>query len=73
MAIKKRPTKRTHNQQTVAAPQVNKEGTNKCATKSVPSELIASRAYELWQLRGGTHGSDQQDWFRAERDLLKSL
>ncbi|PYK99004.1 MAG: hypothetical protein DME19_10315 [Verrucomicrobia bacterium] len=32
-------------------------------------EQIAQRAHELWQLQGGEHGSDQTDWFRAEREI----
>jgi hypothetical protein len=31
------------------------------------AEEIARVAYELFQQRGGQHGSDQQDWFEAER------
>jgi len=32
-------------------------------------EQIARRAYELYLARGGTHGSEQADWFQAEREL----
>jgi hypothetical protein len=32
-------------------------------------ERVAHRAYERFQLRGGEHGRDQDDWFEAERDL----
>jgi len=32
-------------------------------------EQIAQRAHELWQQRGAEHGSDQTDWFRAEREI----
>jgi len=32
---------------------------------------IAKRAYELFQLRGGEHGHDGEDWFTAERELSK--
>jgi hypothetical protein len=32
-------------------------------------EQIAQRAHELWQSRGHEHGSDQADWFRAEREI----
>ncbi len=31
------------------------------------AEEIAKVAYELFVQRGGTHGSDQEDWFEAER------
>jgi hypothetical protein len=30
---------------------------------------IARRAYERFQMRGGDHGHDQQDWLDAEREL----
>ncbi len=28
--------------------------------------LIAQRAYEIYESRGGSHGSDQDDWLLAE-------
>ncbi|MFP2960753.1 DUF2934 domain-containing protein [Myxococcus sp. 1LA] len=33
------------------------------------NEQIARRAYEIFLARGGTHGSSEQDWFQAEREL----
>ena len=30
---------------------------------------ISRRAYERFQERGGSHGSDQDDWFEAEREV----
>lgn len=33
---------------------------------------IARRAYELYLERGGSHGSDWEDWLRAEREVLDS-
>ena len=36
-----------------------------------PSQVeIAGVAYQLWLARGCPHGSDQEDWFRAE-EILK--
>lgn len=32
-------------------------------------EQIARRAYELYLARGGQHGSHEQDWHQAEREL----
>jgi Protein of unknown function (DUF2934) len=32
-------------------------------------EQIQQRAYELFLSRGQTHGSDLDDWFRAEHEL----
>jgi hypothetical protein len=31
---------------------------------------IRRRAYELYQERGGQHGFDQEDWSRAEAEIL---
>lgn len=31
---------------------------------------IRQRAYELYQERGGQHGFDQEDWSRAEAEVL---
>ena len=31
--------------------------------------IIAARAYELFLMRGGVHGSDWDDWLAAEREL----
>lgn len=36
-------------------------------------ELIAQRAYEIYQSRGGGHGYDQDDWFKAEGELLPKM
>ena len=35
--------------------------------------LIAQRAYEIYESRGGVHGSDQDDWFMAKGELLSEL
>jgi HSP20 family molecular chaperone IbpA len=42
-------------------------------TMTETMELIAQRAYEIYQSRGGQHGSDQDDWFRAEGEVLPDL
>jgi hypothetical protein len=39
---------------------------------TVPAQhRIRARAYELYESRGREPGQDEQDWFRAERELLK--
>jgi hypothetical protein len=38
----------------------------------VSSADIARRAFELYCARGGQHGSDVEDWLRAERELSTS-
>lgn len=36
-------------------------------------EEIAHLAYTYWEARGRRHGSHQEDWYRAERELLRRL
>ena len=33
-------------------------------------EKIASRAYEIYEDRGGQHGRDLDDWLQAETDVV---
>lgn len=33
---------------------------------------VAQRAYELYLARGGSHGSDWEDWLAAERELMNA-
>ena len=37
------------------------------------TSLIAQRAFEIYESRGGSHGSDQDDWFMAEAELVPKL
>jgi HSP20 family molecular chaperone IbpA len=37
------------------------------------NSLIAQRAYEIFESRGGAHGSDPDDWFTAEGEVLHPL
>ena len=40
---------------------------------AVPSQdLIRARAYELYESRGRESGQDEQDWLRAEQEILKA-
>jgi hypothetical protein len=32
---------------------------------------VRERAYELYLSRGGEHGQDEDDWFRAEQEILE--
>ncbi len=36
-------------------------------------DMIAMRAYEIYQRRGGEPGSEAEDWFRAEHEILSFL
>jgi len=35
-------------------------------------DMIRARAYELYESRGRETGHDEQDWLRAEQEILKS-
>jgi len=61
-----------------SAPKAVKAGTGKTKTSSVASkpaatyEEIARRSYEIYLERGGEHGHAEEDWARAEAELLGS-
>jgi hypothetical protein len=57
-----RPTARPNGTPAGAAAQ-------RAAAMTVSSQAIAQRAYEKFLARGGAHGSDQEDWTEAEREL----
>jgi hypothetical protein len=44
-------------------------GSQMMGQQQIPHEKIAMRAYEKWCQRGRPHGSHQQDWLEAEREL----
>jgi hypothetical protein len=50
-------------------PASNPQGASLAST--IFHEEIAARAYELFLARGGQHGDDLADWFRAEAELLR--
>jgi hypothetical protein len=35
--------------------------------------VIARRAFEIYEQRGGGHGHDWDDWLQAEREVLAAL
>ena len=45
-------------------------GPTAVATAPPSSEEVARLAYAYWEARGHRHGSAQEDWYRAERELL---
>jgi len=45
--------------------------TNACLTP--PWDQIEKTAYDRWERRGGSHGSDREDWLAAERELTFGL
>jgi len=42
-------------------------------TETSHQDLISRRAYERFEMRGGEHGRDQDDWLEAERELNKGV
>jgi len=40
---------------------------------SVDQEAIASLAHSYWVERGCTGGNPEEDWLRAERELMSSI
>jgi hypothetical protein len=40
--------------------------------RAISTNEISRRAYSYWEARGYQGGSPEEDWFRAERELLES-
>lgn len=38
-------------------------------SSSIDRDRIAQRAYQIWESRGKTHGSDFDDWVKAEQEM----
>ena len=54
------------------APQASQEPQNHPQTNGHSlEEQIRHRAHELYLERGGHHGSDLEDWLKAEEELRK--
>ncbi len=47
-----------------------KKATPKVTEIGVSHEAIARLAHRYWAERGGQHGHHEEDWLRAERELL---
>jgi len=63
-ALPRTPRRRTvqpKSQETVAQTAVSEEAIQ---------EEIARLAYLFWEERGGTGGSPEEDWLRAEQEIL---
>ena len=66
-AVKKTTTKKTK------APAKTRKNTRKKIGSDELFALIEKKAYEFYQSRGYQHGSDQGDWFEAEKVVLAEL
>ena len=42
---------------------------NGTGNNGASNDAVARRAYEIYQSRGGVHGSDLDHWLEAEREL----
>ncbi len=67
MATPRKPQPQT---QTWSQPRERTQAAPQAATP--PPDKIATRAYEIWQESGRPQGKDQENWFKAERELRGS-
>lgn len=56
-----------------SSPRVASSPEGASLASTVFHEQIAARAYELFLARGGQHGDDWADWFRAEAEVLGKM
>ena len=58
-------------QKNVAGPTSSTERVTTMPVAVPSQDRIRERAYELYESRGREPGQDEQDWFGAEREILK--
>ena len=58
-------------------PKKKASSTKKSTQKNVQNDnfysMIEKRAYELYLERGCSHGLHDQDWFKAEKEVMKNV
>jgi monoterpene epsilon-lactone hydrolase len=59
-------SRREHDMKT---PELDQPGKSRTDVRGPSHEEIARRAHQLWEERGRAHGSDEEDWHRAEHEL----
>ena len=73
MAKAKTPATAT-NKQVLTMPEAGSVVPRKTSPVSAPSVDLAAqireRAYQLYQERGSAPGRENEDWFKAEREIL---
>jgi Protein of unknown function (DUF2934) len=77
-----RPSSKTV-KQVITMPEAGSVSIKKSVATTSPSQVrsaspdlegkIRQRAYELYEERGRTTGRDQEDWFRAELEVVGGL
>jgi len=61
---------RTSNENTEASRETGQE---ELAASISIQEKVALLAYAYWEKRGGQDGSPEEDWYRAEKEILGQL
>ena len=61
---------RTHAGRTLPYSAAERNGE---APRRASHEAIAQLAYSYWEARGRPGGSADEDWYRAERELMRRL
>lgn len=48
-----------------------RDSTSEAQVTPIDESTTRTRAYELWMARGCPNGSDREDWFNAEQELMR--
>jgi hypothetical protein len=64
------PKTQKQSQPKIVSPKRSPSNVAMIADTGPSQHRIRERAYELYEGRGREPGQDEQDWFRAEREIL---
>ena len=66
-------TTKTTAKKTKSTPRKTTKTIRKKNGSEILFDLIEKKAYEFYESRGNQHGSDQNDWYEAEKAVVAEL
>ena len=60
----------THSRKQGTGMTSSSESGSVITTSQIDPEAVARLAYSYWEARGGVGGTQEDDWFRAEHELV---
>jgi len=61
----------TQTPKTKSTPAATSEAGSPITSAGLPPELIAARAYKIWQQQGCPEGREEQHWWQAEQEIVR--
>lgn len=60
-----------HTPKTETSPNASNEAEKQITNADLPADIIAARAYKIWQQQGCPEGCEEQHWWQAEQEIIR--